>query len=150
MIKIKWKKVHSNAQQPTKSYSTDACFDLFCVADKTFNNGNPKYRYLFDKESYTFDTGIQVSIPEGYGLFLWDRSSLGSKDIHRFAGVLDCGYLGNIFIHLFNHGKQYYKINEGDRICQAYIAPIFDVEWDEVEELESTLRMDQGFGSSGR
>jgi len=152
MIEIKWKKVHPEAKCPTKSYSTDACFDLYVVADKNFikNEAEENIFQLEAEKSYTFNTGIQVDIPKGWGLFMWDRSSLGTKNIHRFAGVIDTGYLGNIFVHLYNLGKHYYKISEGDRIAQAYVAPIFDVNWTQVKSLKDSKRGKDGFGSTGR
>ncbi len=38
----------------------------------------------------------------------------------------------------------------GDRIAQLVVMPYLNIEFDEVDELTSTERGDDGFGSTGR
>ena len=41
-----------------------------------------------------------------------------------------------------------FKVCQGDRIAQAVLAKVEQIEWEEVEELDSTERAG-GFGSTG-
>ena len=71
-------------------------------------------------------------------------------NIHRLAGVIDSSYRGNIKVCLTNLGNKPYRVDTGDRIIQAYIAPILDVEWESVDKLDDSDRGEYGFGSSGK
>ena len=42
-----------------------------------------------------------------------------------------------------------FKVYQGDRIAQAVLAKVEQIEWQEVSELDSTDRGLGGFGSSG-
>ena len=42
-----------------------------------------------------------------------------------------------------------FKIYQGDRIAQAVLAKVEQIEWQEVSELDSTDRGLGGFGSTG-
>ena len=61
-------------------------------------------------------------------------------------------YRGEIGVILINQGDEVIGIANGDRIAQAVIAPVNKIEWDKVntfEELSTTDRGEDGFGSSG-
>ena len=138
-ISVKVKKLHPEAKIP--SYGTDfsAGFDLYSVDDYELKPGETK----------AIGTGIVLEIPEGKGLFIWDRSGLGSKGIHRFAGLLDSDYRGECKIVLHNHTNQQFLIEKGMRIAQAVIQDYHKAEFREVHELSDTKRGAGGFGSTG-
>ena len=46
-----------------------------------------------------------------------------------------------------NHGTEPFEIYQGDRIAQAVLAKVEQIEWEEVSELDSTDRVG-GFGST--
>ena len=60
--------------------------------------------------------------------------------------ILD--YRGDVGVVLINHGTEPFVVEQGDRIAQLVIAKHERVDWEEVEELESTERAG-GFGSTG-
>jgi len=95
-------------------------------------------------------TGIALAIPKGYAALIWDRSSMGVKGIHRHAGVIDCGYRGEVRVCLHNTGKEPYHIKKGDRIAQMLIQAAPNFTMHTVEELDCTNRGDGGFGSTGK
>ena len=64
------------------------------------------------------------------------------------AGVIDADYTGEVRVVLANQGDQEYSILKGDKIAQLIIEKIVEDEYQEVEELDSTTRGDQGFGST--
>ena len=52
-------------------------------------------------------------------------------------------------VPLYNHSDKDFKLEHGLRIAQLVIAPYIQVEFEEVEELDSTERGHGGFGSTG-
>lgn len=103
-------------------------------------------------ESRLIKTGIKLAIPQGYGGFVYPRSGLALKhgiSVLNSVGVIDPGYRGELGVILINHGKEDFKINKGDRIAQLIIHKIYQIEWEEVEELSDSKRGKGGFGYTG-
>ena len=138
--KINFKKLYGGVYTPTKSNTTDAGYDLYSVNDVAIPKG---YNALIN-------TGIAIEIPKGFVGLIWDRSSLGVKGIHRHAGVIDCGYTGEVKVCLHNNSAVTYDIKKGDRIAQLIIHEAPHYELNEVQELGETDRSVGGFGSTGR
>ena len=133
------KRLTETSTTPTKANSSDAGCDLYSDEDVIIKSG----------ESVLVSTGVAMAIPENHAGLIWDRSSMGVKGIHRFAGVVDSGYRGEVKVCLFNTGEDY-KIVRGDRIAQILIQPVPNIELREVEDLNNTERGIGGFGSSGK
>jgi dUTP pyrophosphatase len=66
------------------------------------------------------------------------------------AGVIDHTYRGELQVVLLNTSQEPYTIQQGDRVAQLLVQPIFTADVVEVAELEETERGAGGFGSSGR
>ena len=64
-------------------------------------------------------------------------------------GTIDADYRGEIKIILINLGSEPYVIHRGDRVAQMIIQPVPRVVWEEVGELDATVRADGGFGHTG-
>ena len=139
-VKIKVKKIHPDAKIPTSGSFNSAGFDIYSIEDYEFQPG----------EVHAVSTGIALEFEEGKACFIWDRSGMGFKGMHRFAGLLDSDYRGEYKIVLCNHTKNVFKINKGDRICQGVIQDYYKGEFIEVDELSDTSRGTGGFGSTGR
>ena len=139
-LEVKVKKLHADAKIPTTGTEHAAGFDLYSVEDYEFQPG----------EVHAVSTGIALEIPEGKACFIWDRSGMGFKGMHRFAGLLDSDYRGEYKIVLCNHTKNNFKINKGDRICQGVIQDYYKAEFEEVSELSETKRGEWRFGSTGK
>ena len=146
---IRIKKLTSTAQIPFKAHDYDAGFDLHADEDATVKAG----------QTILISTGIAMEIPKGFVGLIWDRSSMGVKGIHRFAGVIDSGYRGEVKVWLSNfsyglkdwpHYHVQYDIKRGDRIAQLVVQQIPLMRVIEVEELEDSARSCGGFGSSGK
>lgn len=98
-------------------------------------------------------TMIAVTLPEGYALLLGSRSGNAAKhSITVEAGWIDNDYRGIIGVVLYNHGSKTHSIKAGDRIAQAQIVKVHDVD-DRVVNFypdpEETKRGSGGFGSTG-
>jgi len=139
-VKLKVKKLHPDAKIPTQGSEHSAGFDLYSIEDYEFQSG----------ETHAIPTGISMEIPEGKACFFWDRSGMGFKGMHRFAGLIDSDYRGEFKVILFNSTKQAFKINKGDRIAQGVIQDYYKPEFEEANELSDTQRGAGGFGSTGK
>ncbi len=80
------------ATAPTRAHQYDAGNDLYAMESKEIKPG----------ELVKVRTGVSVSLPEGTQGIVKDRSSMGSKGLHVFAGVIDSGYTGEISVMLYN------------------------------------------------
>lgn len=152
------KKLHHDAVLPTKAHSTDLGMDLYALEDTILKAG------VVTKVS----TGIACEFPYGYGALLRDRSSMATKkEVFVVAGVIDQDYTGEVCVALFNpgtpamsfplsaYGPSVYQdgdveIKKGDKIAQMILIPTITFPIVEVDELHTTARGANGFGSSGR
>lgn len=139
-FKTKFVLSHPNAKTPTRAHDTDAGNDLYAIEDSTLEPGL----------HYKIKTGLQIQLPKGTVGLIKDRSSLGSKGIHVFAGVIDEGYISDISVILCNLSQKPFIINKGDRIAQLLVMPVCNVKWEQASMLEETKRGNGAFGSSGK
>jgi len=101
--------------------------------------------------SSLISTELNIAIPAGYVGLLWSRSGLSVKNkIEVGAGCIDCGYTGEVKVHLYNHSDSPYQVNVGDRIAQLLTIPINYADYHLVNVLEATERGEGGFGHTGR
>lgn len=140
MTTLKFQKLTKDATAPEKKDAADAGIDIFTNETHTLKPG----------ETYAYGTGIATSFSKGYVALIWDRSGLGSKSIHRLAGVIDSGYRGEWKVILVNLSKKAYKIQAGDKIAQCVFQKVESVKIQEVKSLTTSKRGKKGFGSSGR
>lgn len=64
-------------------------------------------------------------------------------------GTIDEGYRGEVGVILINHGQETFFVEEGMKIAQMIVKPVYRVNIVEVEELSDSERKANGFGSSG-
>jgi dUTP pyrophosphatase len=97
-------------------------------------------------------TGISVAIPEGWvGLFIFCSSTgIGGLYLANTMGVIDSDYRGEVMAICCNRISDPIHINPMDRFCQLVVVPHYSYEYIEyVDELSSTERGSNGFGSTG-
>lgn len=126
---------------PSKKYLDDAGHDIKSAEDVTIS----------PNESYLISTQLKMKIPKNHVGLIWSRSGLAVKNnIECGAGCIDATYRGEIKVLLRNFGSEPFIINKGDRIAQMLILPISILKYQEVEEIDSTERGEDGFGSTGK
>lgn len=126
---------------PAKAHPHDAGFDLSAVKSLVIKKGCKR----------AIPLGIASEFPEGYLVSFRDRSGLAIKHgLHVLAGVIDSGYRGEWQVIIINLGEKDYKVGKGERIAQAILHQLPEVEIIGVKELSETKRGKGGFGSSGR
>lgn len=163
-MQVKCKRLTETAVVPTKAHKQDAGWDLYADEDMTILPG----------QLAKIKTGIAFGIPDGYVGLIWDRSGFSTKNVaHRFAGVIDATYRGEVIVAIYNTIGVYYsmydskcidvnltpvmdvypaktiEIKRGDKIAQILFQKHYGDEMVEVDDLDSTERGDKGFGSSG-
>ena len=97
-------------------------------------------------------TGLYVALPEGTELQVRPRSGLAFKHgvtVLNSPGTIDADYRGEIGVLLINHGRKEFIVHDGERIAQLILARYERIIWEEAEELSSTKRGAEGFGSTG-
>ena len=140
-MEIKVQRLNSEAIIPTKANLSDAGWDLYAAEDAIID---PSARELIS-------TGVAIAVPEGFVGLIWDRSSMAAKrGVHRFAGVIDSGYRGEIKVCLWNASDRYCVVNRGERIAQILFQQVPPFTLNEVFSLDDTDRGRGGFGSSGK
>ncbi|KAB5592048.1 Deoxyuridine 5'-triphosphate nucleotidohydrolase [Ceratobasidium theobromae] len=134
------KRLSEKAKLPTRGSKLAAGYDLYSAEQKVIPAGGKAL----------VDTQISIAVPVGTYGRVAPRSGLASKFmIDTGAGVIDADYRGVVFVLLFNHSNEDFKVEEGDRIAQLIIEKIQTPEVMEVQDLEETLRGAGGFGSTG-
>lgn len=136
------KQLRPDAILPSRANPTDAGLDLYAVEDAVIE--------AMGRE--VVGTGIAVEIPVGYVGLIWPRSGLAvKKGVNTLAGVIDSDYRGEVVVALHNTDlAEDVVIRQGDRIAQILIQPVALLTPAFVEELSSTDRGENGFGSSGQ
>lgn len=97
-------------------------------------------------------TGLSIELPIGYEAQVRPRSGLAIKKgvtVLNSPGTIDADYRGEISVIIINHGEEAFTIEPGMRIAQMVIAAYQRITWNEVENLDSTVRGAGGFGSTG-
>lgn len=143
-MKLKVQRLRPDAELPSYAHGPgeDAGMDLRAVEAVMLAPGVPAQ----------VPTGIAIELPPGYEAQIRPRSGLALKHaitLPNSPATIDPGYRGEIRVILLNLGAAPYQIERGDRIAQMVIARYEAVEWIE-EELTSSVRGPNGFGSSGR
>ena len=139
-MEVQVQKLSKNCRLPSKANASDAGWDLYASEDAIIE----------PSETALVGTDVAMAIPENYVGLIWDRSGMAVKrKIHRFAGVIDSGYRGEVKVCLWNSSNDHCIINKGDRIAQILFQPVPPLPLIEVQNLDHTKRGSKGFGSSG-
>ena len=96
--------------------------------------------------------GFAVAIPEGYEAQVRPRSGLAAThgiSVINSPGTIDSDYRGEVRVLLINLGNEPFVVKRGMRIAQMLVAPVPRIEWQELDELPSTIRSEGGFGHTG-
>ena len=97
-------------------------------------------------------TGLAMALPPGYEAQIRPRSGLAVKHgitCLNTPGTIDADYRGEIKVLLINLGAEPFNIGRGERIAQMVVAPVVQVGFEKVSQLDETSRGAGGFGHSG-
>lgn len=138
---IQFKLLSSNATTPSISTRHSIGIDLHSASN------NPII--IAPKTIGSIPTDVAMEPPPGTYVRLASRSGLSFKyNLHVIGGVIDPDYRGNIMVGIINHGNTPYTFHKGDRVAQAVLEKAHTPTISIVENLSTTERDYQGFGST--
>jgi dUTP pyrophosphatase len=151
-IEINFKKLDPRAIIPTFAHEGDSGLDLCSLHEYIIKPG----------ECTMVETGLSVEVVSHGDLtsFTFEiqvrpRSGLAMKEgitIINSPATIDSNFRGHCKFPLTKITNGEYKLKVGERFAQAVVCPIFSspmVSIQEVETLSSSIRGEQGFGSTG-
>ena len=166
-MKVKLKKINSDAQLPAKSKPGDFCYDVWAVTEEEIAPNIWQYglgfKYEIEREPlkikaygswhgktddyYPELDNFNISIDFRPRSSIWEHGmSLANSE-----GTLDEFYRGEakaIFYHVFPNMERYHI---GEKIGQIKIGLAPEIEFEWVDEInEDTERGNGGFGSTGQ
>ncbi|MEE0705996.1 MAG: dUTP diphosphatase [Adlercreutzia sp.] len=143
MLNIPIKLLDTELPAPAYAHPGDAALDIRSTISGTLEPG----------ERQLVPCGFALALPEGYAALVIPRSGLAAKhgiSVVNAPGLIDSGYRGEIKVSLVNlDSDQAFSFERGDRIAQLMIIPVPAVHLQCADELPSSDRGAQGFGSSG-
>lgn len=114
------------------------------------------YITLKSLERSLIHTGIYMDIPNDCEVQVRPRSGLALKEglsVCNTPGTVDTNYVNEVGIIAINLSKKPITIENGDKIAQAVLMPVYNsynTELKQVDEIkENEFRNMNGFGSSG-
>ena len=133
---------------PLPKYETEgaAGLDLFAATKED------RKIIISPRKAEMIPTGIAISVPSGYEAQIRPRSGLAAKNgitVLNSPGTIDSDYRGEILVMLINHSNKDFEISRGMRIAQMVISKIEQFNLIPVDELDTTDRGKDGFGSTG-
>lgn len=144
MVDIPITRLDTGLPLPAYAHEGDAGIDLCAREDAVIPAGGGRV---------LMPTGIAIALPLGYAGFVLPRSGLALKhgvSVVNAPGLIDSGYRGELKVVLLNTDPQTeYEVTRGDRIAQLVVQKVEQIQWREVDALDSFDR-GGGFGHSGR
>lgn len=115
--------------------------------------GEAKRLELYSGERMLVPTGLVFDLDEGMSIRIHPRSGLSLKNgiiIANCEGVVDADYVQQTYVMLHNISDQMFIIEDGDRIAQAEVAPVYQMKIIQADrEPEEKTSRQGGFGSTG-
>lgn len=137
----------NKSDNPLPAYATDGSsgMDVKAFLKETI--------LLKPLERTLIPTGLFIELPQGFEAQIRPRSGLAIKHgitCLNTPGTIDADYRGEIKIILINLSNEIQSVNNGERIAQMVIQKVEKVQWQLTNQLESTIRSEGGFGSTGK
>lgn len=141
-IDIRIKQIHKDSILPKYQSNGASGFDLHSVDDVE----------ILSSQIIGIRTGLAFEIPNGFELQIRPRSGLAIKhgiSVLNTPGTIDSDYRGEIIVILVNFSKDIFCVRKGDRVAQAILSRVFFANLISSNELKSSNRGNNGFGSTG-
>jgi dUTP pyrophosphatase len=143
-VTVRFRRLRGTAIVPRYMTAGSAGMDLSSAAEATV--------VLAPGARLGVPTGLAIALPVGYEAQVRPRSGLAIKHgvtVVNAPGTIDADYRGEIVVLLVNLGSEPFSIAPGDRIAQMVVAPVIQVQLEEVDALDDTARGAGGFGHTG-
>ena len=166
--KLKYYKLHPQAQAPVYSTTDAACFDIFLctfgnMAFDGYDDTGRKFTRLLtsdggiticSKDRVLAPTGLIFDIPKEYSIRIHPRSGLSLKEgltLANAEGVIDSDYMEETFVMLTNTTTRNIVIPNLSRICQGELTRNNRATFEEIKTRPTRDNTNRkgGFGSTG-
>lgn len=135
-------KLDKGAIMPSYASDYDSGADIFCKHDVYIPAG---------VKGYIIKTGVRLDIPNGFEVQVRPKSGVSTRtNLRVILGTIDSGYKGEIGIMVDNIGDTPVEIPRGKAIAQLVLASVPKMIFNVKEELSTSERGENGFGSTGR
>lgn len=141
-FRFEYQKVNHDAKLPFRKRTTDAGYDLASIENVII----PPHGTV------NIHTGLKIACPPGTYFSIEGRSSMWTKGVTPYRGIIDAGYNGDLMITLMNISDTQYEISKGDRVAQLIAHRQYDIDFIHVDQFSPyyNIRGTAGFGSSGK
>lgn len=166
--KLKYYKLHPQAQAPVYSTTDAACFDIFlCTFGKMafdgYDDTGKKFTRLLTtdggiticpRDRVLAPTGLIFDIPKEYSVRIHPRSGLSLKEgltLANAEGVIDSDYMEETYVMLTNTTTRNIVVPNLSRICQGEIVRNNRATFEELKTRPTRDNTNRkgGFGSTG-
>lgn len=128
-------------QKPTRGHPGDAGLDLYCS----------RTQVIQPRSFCDVHTDLYIRMPRGYFARICGRSSSIRRGLLVTEGIIDNGYIGELYSGVYNMTDFPVTVHVGERLAQLILHTIHNkIQWVEVDALVQTDRGERGFGSTGR
>jgi deoxyuridine 5'-triphosphate nucleotidohydrolase len=137
---LKYMKTSDDAVIPTKANFSDVGYDLSIIGVQS----------VMSSTTTLYKTGIKLEIPIGYYVEIVPRSSISKSGyiLANSIGIIDCSYKGELLVALAKQNQDASDIAFPFRCCQLIMRKQIFPDMIEISEIETTKRLEGGFGSS--
>jgi dUTP pyrophosphatase len=148
MMPIDLKLLDARMAEYLPSYATpgSAGLDLRACLDATL--------LIEPGQTVLIPTGLAVHIADpGLAAMILPRSGLGHKHgivLGNLVGLIDSDYQGPLMVSCWNRGSAAFAIAPMERIAQMVIVPVVQASFRVVDDFDTSLRGEGGFGSTGQ
>ena len=109
---------------------------------------------LHPGETTLVPSGMAIHLDDpGLAAIVLPRSGLGHKHgivLGNLVGLIDSDYQGQIFVSVWNRGREAFTIQPMERIAQLVVVPVVQVGFNMVDDFVASERGSGGFGSTGK
>jgi dUTP pyrophosphatase len=109
---------------------------------------------LHPGETALIPSGLAIHLADpGLAAMILPRSGLGHRHgivLGNLVGLIDSDYQGQIFVSVWNRGRESFTVQPMERIAQLVVVPVLQVGFKLVDEFADSARGEGGFGSTGK
>jgi dUTP pyrophosphatase len=99
-------------------------------------------------------TGLAIHIGDpSFAAVILPRSGLGHKHgivLGNLVGLIDSDYQGPLMVSAWNRSAIAYTLEPMERLAQLVVLPIAQIQFNVVEDFDTSSRGTGGFGSTGK
>lgn len=110
--------------------------------------------FLHPGDTALIPCGLAIHLADpGLAAMILPRSGLGHKHgivLGNLVGLIDSDYQGQLFVSVWNRGRESFTVQPMERIAQLVIVPVVQADFNFVSDFSASDRGEGGFGSTGK